>query len=553
MSKRIFRSICIVSFTVFIIGIALVVGVFYKYLSNTMFEELKSDLDYIAQAVENEGVDYLEGLGDRSRRITVVDENGDVLFDNVANEAEMDDHSQREEIQEAKENGYGTSSRYSDTLSEKILYYAKRLSNGNVLRISTSHYTVISLLIEVIKPVVVVLLFMLILAAIFASRASKRIVEPINALDLENPDKNEVYDEISPLLLKIAKQKKEIDQQLSLAKKKQEEFRVITENMNEGFLVIDKQTAVLSYNSAALTLLGAEKLPENSSVLALNRSDAFCEAVDSALSGKRAERMLTRLDRHYQIIATPVLEESEVIGAVIVILDVTERTQMESMRREFTANVSHELKTPLTSISGFAELMKNGMVKNGDVADFSNSIYEESQRLITLVNDIIKLSELDEDAVPYERESVDLYQLSLEVADRLKEAAAKKHVSISVQGSKAEVYGARQILSEMIYNLCDNGIKYNNENGKVEVTVGEANNQVVLTVRDNGIGIPPEHQSRVFERFYRVDKSHSKEIGGTGLGLSIVKHGAIYHNAKVQLESKPGEGTIVTIIFEKAQ
>ena len=368
---------------------------------------------------------------------------------------------------------------------------------------------------------------------------------------MDCPENNETYEELTPLLKKISIQKQIITKQLSEAHQKQEEFNLITENMNEGFLVIDKNTNILTYNSAALKLLGVEST-ELKPVLSVCREKNFRDAVDLVLSGEKSVNMMERFGRTYRIIANPVFENDSVIGAVIIIIDVTEIEKGDEMRREFTANVSHELKTPLTSISGFAELMKNGDVAGETVVDFSKSIYCEAQRLISLVNDIIKISELDEGNFLAENERVDLYDLAGEIIERLKSEAAKKNISFSLIGSQAEVLGVPKILDEMLYNICDNAVKYNKENGTVDIIINQTDKKVNVIVRDTGIGIPQEHQQRVFERFYRVDKSHSKKVGGTGLGLAIVKHGAIYHNAEIKLESEENKGTTITLTFDKA-
>ena len=383
-----------------------------------------------------------------------------------------------------------------------------------------------------------------------SARVSKAIIEPINKLDLEIPENNDTYEELTPLLRKIADQKETIGEQLADARKKQKEFNLITENMSEGFLVIDADANLLTYNSAALNLLEITP-PADRSVLLFCRAKEFRGVIYDVLSGIKAENTMVREERSYSLIANPVYEKESVIGAVVVILDITEREKRDMLRREFTANVSHELKTPLTSISGFAELMKAGDVLENDVTDFSKSIYDEAQRLITLVNDIIKISELDGQSIPYEKETVDLYELSKEVIGRLEKEADKKNITFHLIGGRAEIIGVHKILEEMLYNLCDNAIKYNKENGTVDVLVNQTGDGVNVIVRDTGIGIPISHQDRVFERFYRVDKSHSKKVGGTGLGLAIVKHGALYHHAKLSLESTVDVGTVVTIAFSK--
>ena len=436
------------------------------------------------------------------------------------------------------------------TLTEKTVYYAKRLENGNILRVSTRQYTIVTILLSLVHPLLVVLILALLLSFLLSSRVAKSFIRPINNLDLDHPENNDVYQELSPLLRKIAMQKKTITKQLEDAGQKQKEFHLLTENMHEGFLVIDHERSLLSYNSAALRLLGADGA-QHTNVLTLNRTQEFREVVDSVLNGERMECSMQRGDLTYQLIGNPVTENHKVIGGIIIIFDITESAKRETLRREFTANVSHELKTPLTSISGFAELMKRGDTPPDLVVDFSNSIYDESQRLIHLVSDIIKISQLDENCIEYTNEDIDLYRLSDEVLKRLKSEAEKKQITLSLCGEPATVHGAGKILDEMIFNLCDNALKYNRPGGSVTVQITNTDGHAVLTVTDTGIGIPAAEQSRVFERFYRVDKARSKSIGGTGLGLSIVKHGAIYHNAEIKLKSTLGQGTCITISFPK--
>lgn len=548
MSKKIFRSSMLTVFLVLIATIALIMGVLFRFFEKQIQTELANEAGFLARAVENEGAGYFDGFGSTNNRVTLIDQNGTVLFDSEADARTLDNHADREEIKAAMEEGKGTSIRYSTTLTEKTVNYALRLSDGYILRVSTEQYTVITILLGMVQPVLVIMLVALILTMVFSSRVSKAIIEPINRLDLEVPENNDAYEELTPLLRKIADQKQTIEEQLSDAHKKQREFSLITENMSEGFLVIDQDANLLTYNSSALKLLDITP-PADRSVLMFCRAKEFRDVISDVLAGKRAESIMVREERSYSLLANPVFEEEAVIGAVIVILDVTESEKRDTLRREFTANVSHELKTPLTSISGFAELMKEGDVSEEHVIDFSESIYDEAQRLITLVNDIIKLSELDEQSISFESEPVDLYELSREVIDRLENEADKKSIALHLIGGSAGIRGVRKILEEMLYNLCDNAIKYNNEGGTVDIIVNQTEDGVNVIVRDTGIGIPAAHQNRVFERFYRVDKSHSKKVGGTGLGLAIVKHGAMYHHAKISMESTVDVGTEVMLDF----
>lgn len=549
MHKRIFRSSMLVTLLVLLSSIVLIMGVLYEYFESQLINELKREAAYISAAIENEGIEYLDSIENENERITLISPDGTVIEDTVADAESLENHSSRDEVKQAMLSGSGTSSRYSDTLTEKIVYYAIKMEDGNILRISTRHYTVVTILIGLAQPIAIVVFISLILSLWLCHRVSVKLVEPINTLDLEHPENNETYDELTPLLKKIAYQRKTIKEQLKNATHMQEEFRLITENMNEGFLVIDSEMRILSHNSAAMKFLDISEA-ESESILSVNRTRKFRKMLECVLSGERYESETESDERCCRFIANPVFAEGQTIGAVIVILDVTESVNREKLRREFTSNVSHELKTPLTSISGFAEILKSGDTPDEMVIDFSNSIYDEAQRLISLVSDIMKISELDEKAVVYDKENVDLYALSLEVAERLRAAADKKNIKINVIGDTAEVIGVRKILDEMIYNLCDNAVKYNKENGIVDIIVNSADSKVKLIVRDTGIGIPTAQQSRVFERFYRVDKARSKAIGGTGLGLAIVKHGAMYHNAEIKLESQENAGTSVIIIFE---
>ena len=553
MNKKIFRSSLLTVCLVLAATIALIMGLLFHFFEKQIQKELANEAGFLAHALENEGAGYFDNKNNRlagNNRITWIDENGTVLFDSRADVSELDNHADRDEIKTAMKEGKGMSTRYSKTLTEKTVNYAIRLSDGSILRVSTEQYTVVTILMGMLQPILFIMFVALILTLVLSAKVSKAIIEPINKLDLEIPENNDTYEELTPLLRKISDQKETIGEQLADARKKQKEFNLITENMSEGFLVIDADANLLTYNSAALNLLEITP-PADRSVLLFCRAKEFRGVISDVLSGIKAENTMVRGERSYSLIANPVYEKESVIGAVVVILDITEREKRDMLRREFTANVSHELKTPLTSISGFAELMKAGDVLENDVTDFSKSIYDEAQRLIALVNDIIKISELDGQSIPYEKEMVDLYELSNEVIGRLEKEADKKNITFHLIGGRAEIIGVHKILEEMLYNLCDNAIKYNKENGTVDVLVNQTGDGVNVIVRDTGIGIPISHQDRVFERFYRVDKSHSKKVGGTGLGLAIVKHGALYHHAKLSLESTVDVGTVVTIAFSK--
>lgn len=555
MTKRIFRAIMSVSLLVCLAGMATVFGVLYRYFDSQLSEEVKNEAEYLAAAVESYGLDVLQDLPESAERVTLVASDGTVLFDNCFDAAAMGSHADREEIQGALQSGAAQTLRRSDTYRKQMVYYAIRLSSGNVLRISTTRYTAAAVLTSMIQPFLWIAFAILMLSGLLAAQVSHKIVEPLNQLDLEQPEDNESYVEIAPLLTKISWQKKTIQEQLEQAKKQQEEFAQITENMQEGLLLLDYRGDILSSNRSAMRILGISptaKLFEGSqrqNVIALNRSESFCTAVDRVLAGEHQELILELDGGYCQMTGNPVLHDGKVEGGVLLFVDVTQQYQNEKLRREFTANVSHELKTPLTSISGFAEIMKDGLVRPEDVPQFAGKIFSESQRLITLVGDIIKISQLDEDMLPYEKEPVDLYELSEEIVSRLQERADQKRITMTLSGQPAQVMTVRKIADEVIYNLCDNAIKYNQPQGRVEISVEAGAEQVRLSVRDTGIGISPADQRRVFERFYRVDKSHSRQIGGTGLGLSIVKHGAAYLGVKIELESTPGKGSCFSLIW----
>lgn len=551
MFKKIFRSSLLTAMIVLLASIFLIMGILHGIFENQLEDQLQKETAFVATAIENEGISYFDNLSKDGDRVTLIDKDGTVLADSQVDVSKLENHGDREEVKQAETEGRGQSVRYSSTMTEKTVYYAQKLDNGQILRISADQFTIVTILLGISQPIAIVVIAAIVLSLILSTNVAKHIVEPINDLDLDDPMENTVYDELSPLLRKIAHQNSTIEEQLKEARQKQEEFRIITDNMSEGFIVIDNQMKILTYNAAALKLFGAEqKTPEN--ILALSRSKPFRDAIYKSLDGEHSQAEMTTDERVYSIISNPVYDtEQEVIGAVIVVIDITEISRREQLRREFTSNVSHELKTPLTSISGFAEIMKSGGTDEATVVDFSRSIYDEAQRLISLVSDIIKLSELDDETIEYEPETVDLYTLSLEIASRLSPQAQEKKIHFTVNGEKAEITGVRKILDEIIFNLCDNAVKYNRSGGDVKVSVKNSADTVTVTVSDTGIGIPTVQQDRVFERFYRVDKARSKSIGGTGLGLSIVKHGVMYHNAQISLESKENEGTTVVINFPK--
>ena len=549
MTKRIFKSIILASVIVLLASGGLTMGVLYNHFGNQLEEELRTEAEFLSIAVENEGMGAFDSIPSEAERITYIDTDGTVLFDNRSNADDMENHLDREEIREAMKDGSGMAVRESDTLSQRTLYYALRLADGTVLRVSSTQYSLPGLLGGMIQPLLIILILMLILAGFLASRLAKNIVNPLNRLDLDHPEENQTYEEVAPLLTKINRQQKSLQAEIADAKRQQEEFSIITDNMEEGFLVIDSHTEVLSYNSSALRLLGAREQDARQSVLALNRSESFQRTVEKVLGGQHVISNQEFQGITCQVAANPVFQEGKVTGAVILILDVTEKMKGEQMRREFTANVSHELKTPLTSISGFAEIINDGFVKPEDTKKFAGRIFKEAQRLITLVNDVIKISQLDEGKLPYEKEEVDLYEAVRETFLRIEDHAKAEGVHLYLYGPHIKSNTVKTILDEIIYNLCDNGIKYNKKGGSLTVTISQEGEKPVVTVEDTGIGISEEDQKRIFERFYRVDKSHSKAIGGTGLGLSIVKHGTMFLGADMKVESTLGEGSKFILIL----
>ena len=551
MTKKIFKSIMFVCALVLTVGLAAVMGILYSNFDGQMRKELSKEAAYLTYGVEQQGVDYLKNIKDKSARITYIDQDGTVLFDNEADVSEMKNHSDRTEFQKAEKYGAGECSRYSDTLSEKTIYYALRLKDGTVLRVSGTQDSVLALVENLLLPLCGLLFLMLILSGIMASVISKRIVKPVNELDLEHPEENKIYEELSPLLGKIHKQNRQIQKQLELAKQQQEEFSLITENMQEGLIVIDRYTMILSANSSAWNLFRVDKVCQGESVYCLDRAEDFRHAIEQVLSGEHAELILKLNGSDIQLIANPVVRGQKTEGAVILLVNVTEKLERENLRREFSANVSHELKTPLTSISGFAEIMQGGLVKCEDIPKFAGRIYKESQRLLQLVEDVIQISQLDEEKTSYTWELVDVYQVCKNAFESLKEKAQSMNVHLYICGDSMKMEAVRTLLEEAVYNVCDNAIKYNRNDGSVSIFLTQTAHEIQIVVKDTGVGIPKEDQDRVFERFYRVDKSHSKEIGGTGLGLSIVKHAVSTLNGSIVLRSEEGSGTEITMKFLK--
>lgn len=549
MTKRIFRAIFNVSLLILIASTLILVAFVGDYNSDQTKEAMHADAVYIAKAMETEGISYLEQLPKQSQRITWIDADGTVLFDSYADVSQMENHGEREEVVEALKTGRGESTRYSTTLAEKTENYAIKLSDGTILRLSVTSLSALSIFLSMTQPLALVLVIALILAGFLASKTSKSIVKPLENVDLKHPEQAEIYDEMAPFLRRIAVQNKLISKQMQDRQRRQREFETITENMQEGLLVLDAKGEVLSCNKGARRLLGVDHVPEKENVFALNRTEGFRRCITAALAGNHEEVTMESDSRSYQLLANPVTEDGLVAGVVLLLFDNTEKADREKLRREFTANVSHELKTPLTSISGFAEIMKNGMVKAEDVPRFANNIYDEAQRLISMVQDIIQLSRLDEAQETMEKTEVNVALIAETVAKRLEGQAAQRNIVFHIETESAVLSGVPHVLEEMIYNLCDNAIRYNKDNGSVTLKVEKYPDDITVTVADTGIGIPYGEQERVFERFYRVSRSRSKEIDGTGLGLSIVKHGALLHQATVKMESEVDKGTTIRLIF----
>lgn len=551
MTKKIFQSILLVAGCVLLASLLIIMGFLYDYFGGVEENQLRDELNLAAAAVEDGGTDYLSRLTADRCRLTWIAADGSVLYDTRTDAESLENHASRAEVSQALTTGTGESTRYSSTLMEKTMYYAQRLDDGTVLRISISRATVGMIAVGMIQPLLIVLIVALILSGLLARRLSRRIVDPLNSLDLEHPLDNDAYEELSPLLKRIHRQHVEIQTQLRELREKTDEFTQITGSMREGLILLDEHGSILSINAAAQMLFGADAQCVGRDFLTVERSHEISAAIQAAVTDGHSEVRAERAGRVYQFDISRITSDGKLLGTVILAFDITEQEFAERNRREFTANVSHELKTPLQGIIGSAELIENGMVRPDDLPRFVGHIHAEAARLVTLIDDIIRLSQLDEgDAMP--TEPVDLLAVSQEAAENLQDAATARDVTVSVTGQPSVIPGVRRLIYEVVYNLCDNAIKYNRDGGRVDVTVAADAGGSSITVADTGIGIAPEHQSRVFERFYRVDKSHSKASGGTGLGLSIVKHAVQYHHGRIELESTPGTGTTIRVVFPNA-
>lgn len=548
MTGKILRISYLVAISALLASALLFFGVMYRDYEDGAFARLRAEAAAIAQGLGAVGSDYFDSFAPDDR-VTWIAANGTVLYDSAAPAQLLESHADREEIDHALQTGEAQTSRYSQTLLQRTFYYAKLLEGGTVLRVSCTQNSLPAMILMLLTPFLWVATLVLILCGVLSYRLARQITKPLNAINPDNPAPLPSYPELTPLFDKLREQNRTIGKQMNELQLRQREFTAITENMREGFLLVDCKMHVLSSNHSALEVLGRRELKPGCLLYDAECSQEIFDAVDTALSGSHAELLLTIDETSWQVLANPVVASGQVAGAVVLFMDVTEREQRERLRREFSANVSHELKTQLTSISGFAELMKEGLVPPEKIPEFSGDIYKESLRLIGLVNDIIQLSRLDENSTQFQRAPVDLYDLCAQSIERLSPVAARQSVTLALTGEHAEIIGVEQLLKEMIYNLLDNAIKYNVPGGSVTASVRKSAGRTILSVSDTGIGIPYAHQPRVFERFYRVDKSHSKEVGGTGLGLSIVRHAAQYHGARLELKSQPGKGTTITVTF----
>ena len=550
MTKKIFKSIFIVAFITLLSAITVITGVLYRYFNGAQQAQLRSELQLVAEATEKFGIEYFDGMSYDRHRITWIDNSGNVTYDSYVDAETMQNHSDREEFIEALEKGKGSSTRYSATLTEETIYEAIRLKDGSVLRISTNYATALALVVDMLQPIAFILLIVVVLSGFFAHFMAKNVVKPFNELDLDAPLENDVYEELSPLLHKIHSQQSAIKQQMFLLKNKQEEFKQITEHMKETLVLLDNKDKIISMNQAAKELFCVEGDCEEENFLAIDRKEEMRVALDEVKKNGKASFIANRNGRDYNFELSRIDADEVTQGIVILAFDVSDKINAEKNRREFTANVSHELKTPLQSIIGAAELLENDIIKEEDRPHFISNIRKEASRLVDLIEDIIRLSQMDEH-MEMEKEEVSLCKIANEVRETLLDAATNKNIVIEVYGDDVNMLGVHSLLYEMLYNLCDNAIKYNNPGGYVKIFIEDANNSIILRVEDNGIGISKEHHEKIFERFYRVDKSHSKVSGGTGLGLAIVKHAVLIHDGEIIVKSKVNEGTVIEVIFDK--
>ena len=546
MIKRIFGSIYAVVAAAVVVSLAIVMAVLYGYFNSIEYSQLSMQTELAANAVEHEGVDYFKGLNTNGYRITWIDDDGTVLYDSEADARVLDNHSEREEVVEAKESGYGKAKRYSASLSQTTLYRAKRLSDQTIIRLSVTQNSIITLIWGMLWPMAIILFAGLVISYIISSRISRGLVKPLESIDIEHPLEVEAYEEFAPFLERMEKQRRQIEDRESKLKKRTSELESVISNMSEALVILNRSNRILSMNSSAMELFDADIASVGESFFKVDHSLVMQELIDASQNGKHVQKECEYNGRTYTISASPVKSG----GIVIIAWDISDKADTEKMRREFTANVSHELKTPLQTIMGSSELIKEGMVAGDETKTFASKIYDEAKRLVSLIDDIIRLSQLDEDSErEIKKEDVELDGVALEVSKLLADKAKKLDVRLNTNIKPAKIYGAKSLVYEIIYNLTDNAIKYNKKGGSVLLEIGDENNSPYIKVSDTGIGIPKEDKSRIFERFYRVDKSRSKETGGTGLGLSIVKHAAMLMDAGIDVSSRLGEGTVITISF----
>lgn len=550
MKKKIFQSILRVTIVILFVSLMLITGVLHNYFQKIQNQQLKEELALAALGVEQGGSSYLSGLEKHNNRITWIDSNGNIRFDNQADITKMDNHRDREEFIEAIETGLGSSSRHSVTLTENTVYEAKLLSDGTVLRISMNQKSVLALVLGLLQPFGIILILAVVIAYFIAEKIAKQIIEPLDEIDLEHPLEEESYEELAPFLKRIFYQKKQIHLQMEELEQKKLEFEQVTTHMKEGLVLLDAKNQIISINPAALELFQATLDCIGNNFLSVERKQKLIQIIEKAREEGWGQTRFEKNNREYQFDVTSIRNEKGIMGSVILVFDITEQKNAEKMRREFSANVSHELKTPLQSIIGSAEILQNNLVKDEDVPRFVGHIHKEASRLVVLIEDIIRLSELDEERELH-KEELSLCQIVKDVLISLQDKANERNIKLETVGDEGQMMGIYRLLHEVIYNLCENAIKYNVDGGSVKVCIEERPTEVGITIEDTGIGIPKEHQSRVFERFYRVDKSHSKKTGGTGLGLSIVKHAVSYHNGTIKLVSEEGKGTKIEIRFPK--
>lgn len=550
MVKKIFRSTLMVTLGILFLAVMLIMGVLYSYFAQVQKEQLRAETSLVAQGVNLEGKSYFDYLKVSGVRMTWIDHEGNVLYDNQYDAKKMDNHANRKEFKEALTDGKGESTRYSSTLTTKSLYLAQRLDNGTVIRLSVTQHSLLLLYIRMFQPFALIIILAITLSIWVARYTAKRIVAPLNDLDLDQPLKNEVYDEISPLLRRIDHHQKALSKQEALLNQKKEEFDTIISKIKEGIILLDAKCQVISINDAAQQLFQTDQTCLGKNILQLTRDLSFNKWLKSGLAGQKQEGIIHFDKESYKVLIRPILFEGNVTGLVILLFDVTEQLQNEQLRHEFTANVSHELKTPLHVISGYSEMLASGMVSSEDTPHFAGKIYKESKRMVQLVEDIIKLSHLDEiDQVPME--TLDVYAIAKNVLDSLSTKASQRQIRLQLTGQSTMMFGNPALIHSILYNICDNAITYNRDKGSVEVTITSNKKDVFLAIKDTGLGIPKEEQNRIFERFYRVDKSRSKKVGGTGLGLSIVKHALKLHNATIQVQSQENIGTQMLLTFHK--